>query len=93
LREEQLAKTVGREGHEEIAAEYASLLDHGCVRLCGRMAAPGDPDYDPVRVNTNPVLYLWVYADEVRLAEIFAEADIGAPAGGTPVKSTTSTDL
>jgi hypothetical protein len=75
----------------EIAEEYAALIDCGCVRLFGRMAAPGEPGYDPVRVDTNPALHIWVYADEARLAEILAQADAGAPAGGTPVTWTAST--
>lgn len=60
---------------KEIAHEYAGLMDCGCVRLYGRMATPGEPDYDSVRVQSNPVLYLWVYADEARLAEICAQTD------------------
>jgi hypothetical protein len=75
----------------EIAADYAALVDCGCVRLSGRMAAPGEPDFDPARVDTSPVLYVWVFADEVRLAEILARAEAGAAAGGTPGIGTAST--
>jgi hypothetical protein len=76
---------------KEIAEKFAALMDCGCVQLFGRMAAPGEPAYDHVRVHTTPGLYLWVYADDARLSEILARADVDASAGGTPVKWTAST--
>ena len=56
----------------EIAAEYAALLDLGCVRLFGRLAAPGEPGYDPARAGFSPALFVWVYVDEARLSQVLA---------------------
>ena len=52
-----------------IAAEYADLIDHGFVRLTGRLVAPEEPGYDAGRAVINPPLHVWVYADLVRLEE------------------------
>jgi hypothetical protein len=76
----------------EIAEEHAALMDCGCVRLCGRMAAPGEPAYDHVRVQTNPVLYLWVFADETRLSEILSSSDAASPPSGALAESTAITE-
>jgi hypothetical protein len=73
----------------EFAAEYAALVDCGCVRLAGRMAAPGEPDYDPSRLDWSPVLYVSIFVDEAQLAEI--EAGAPAPVGSTPAKWIAST--
>jgi hypothetical protein len=75
----------------EIAEEYAALMDCGCVRLCGRMAAPGEPSYDPVRAQSNPVLYVWVNAVAARLAEICAQADANSSVLGGPEESSAIT--
>jgi hypothetical protein len=64
----------------EIAEYYAESLDYGVVRLFGRLAAPGEPDYDPSRARSNPTLFIWAYKDEARLAEVLAQEN---PAGET----------
>ncbi len=51
----------------EIAARYAVPLDRGFVRLVGRLAAPGEPNYDPALAEINPQVYLWIYADQAYL--------------------------
>ncbi len=51
----------------EIGARYAVPPDQGLVRLVGRLAAPGEPYYDPTLVDINTPLYLWIYADQDHL--------------------------
>ncbi len=53
----------------EIAEQCAVVLNHGFERLVGRLAAPGEPCYDPALADINLQLYLWVYAAQVRLDE------------------------
>jgi hypothetical protein len=51
----------------ELAAEYAALMDHGIVRLSGRLVAPGEPGYDAERAAINPPLIVVVDVNPVRL--------------------------
>ncbi len=60
--------------YRQIAAEYAWLMDNGSVRLSGRLAAPGEPGYDPSRAEINPPLFVWVNVDQARLSEVLAQA-------------------
>jgi HIRAN domain len=53
-----------------IAAEYAALIDHGYIRLTGRLVAPEEPGYDADRAVINPPLEIRVYADQVRLDDL-----------------------
>ena len=46
----------------------------------------GEPDFDTVRLHTNPVIYVWVYADMEQLAEFCAESDVDSPSPGGPVE-------
>lgn len=78
----------GIDGHKlgylfrELAEEYASLIDAGCVRLLGRLVAPEEPDYDAARANSNPVIYVWAGADLQRIEEVCAAPVAGPPAPG-----------
>jgi hypothetical protein len=51
----------------ELAADFAGLIDHGLVRLSGRLVAAGEPGYDPDRAGINPPLIVWIHVDPVRL--------------------------
>ena len=51
----------------EIAADHAGLIDHGLVRLSGRLVAPGERGYDAGRAAINPPLIVWIHIDEARL--------------------------
>ena len=53
----------------QIAAEYAPLIDHGFVRLSGRLLAPGEPGHDPDRAGVNPPLFVGVHVDFARIEE------------------------
>jgi hypothetical protein len=55
----------------DLAAEYASLVDHRCVHLFGRLVAREEPEYDPEQAAVNPRLYLSVYVDQGRLDDYF----------------------
>ena len=57
----------------EIAAEHADWMDFGFVHLFGRLMAPGEPGYDPVRARINPPIYVWLYADQARLAGVLGQ--------------------
>jgi hypothetical protein len=48
-------------------------VDLGLVWLSGRLAAPGEPDYDPVQAEVNPPMYLLVYGDVARLEQFNAQ--------------------
>lgn len=70
----------------EIAEQYAGLIDHGLVRLQGQLAAAAEPAFDPDRFDTNPVLYLSIYASPTRLAEFRARADADSTPIGRPAQ-------
>ena len=42
----------------EVAAEWAALIDHGAVRLGGRLIAPGEPGYDATLAPSNLGVYV-----------------------------------
>jgi hypothetical protein len=56
----------------ELAADFAGLIDHGLVRLTGRLVAPGEPGYDEGRAAVNPPLVVGIHVDPARL-EAFLE--------------------
>jgi hypothetical protein len=55
----------------DLAAEYASLVDHRCVYLSGRLVARDEPDYDPEQAAVNPPLHLSIYVHQGRLDDYF----------------------
>lgn len=67
----------------EIAAQYACLIDAGCVRLTGRLVAPEEPGYDAARANCNPAIYVWAGADMQRIEEVCAAPVAGPPSSDT----------